>query len=99
MTVARSVADGETAAVMRGRLDVEATAIGAQAPAPHLGPALVPITPLDRLIVRAVASLQPRRRQRPFVKPVPSARRAGGRGGLFDLSTRSPLDLFQPKDV
>jgi hypothetical protein len=95
MTVARSVADGETAAVMRGRLDVEATAIGAQAPAPGL----VSITPFDRLIVCAVASLQPRRRQRPFVKPGPSARRAGGRGGLFDLSTRSPLDLLEPKDL
>lgn len=99
MTAARSVADGETAAVLRARFDVEATAIEAQAPVPRLGPALVPITPLDRLIVRAVASLQKRRRQCPFVKPVPSARRAGGRGGLFDLSTRSPLDLFQTKDL
>ena len=99
MTAARSVADGETAAVVRGRLDVETAAIGAQALVPRLGPALVSITPLDRLIVRAVASLQKRRRQCPFVKPVESARRAGGRGGLFDLSTRSPLDLFQPKDL
>lgn len=59
---------------------VEATPPGAQT----LVPGVVPITPLDRLLLRAAAPLEAKKPQRPCDL------------GLFDLNARAQLNLFDP---
>lgn len=59
---------------------VEPTAIGLQS----LVPGVAPILPLDRLLARAAARLEPKKPQRPCDL------------GLFDINACNPLDLFAP---
>jgi hypothetical protein len=59
-------------------LDVEATAIGPQT----LVPGVAPITPRDRLAIRANAPMEPRKAQRPADH------------GLFDMVSRTQIELF-----
>ena len=61
-----------------GEFAVEATEIGLQT----LIPDVTPITPADRLAVRADAPMRPTRLQKPCDF------------GLFDLAARDQLDLF-----
>ena len=61
----------------------EPTAIGVQT----LVPGVTPITPRDRLAIRAAAPLQARKPQRHCDV------------GLFDLNARNQLELFQPKEA
>jgi hypothetical protein len=60
------------------RLDVEATPIGLQT----LVPGVAPITPRDRLAMRADAPLLPKKPQRPIDH------------GLFDTNARNQIELF-----
>jgi hypothetical protein len=60
------------------RLDVEATPIGNQT----LVPGVAPITPRDRLAMRADAPLLPKKPQRPIDH------------GLFDTNARNQIELF-----
>jgi hypothetical protein len=59
-------------------LDVEATPIGNQT----LVPGVAPITPRDRLTMRADAPLLPKKPQRPIDH------------GLFDTNARKQIELF-----
>ena len=59
-------------------LDVEATPIGNQT----LVPGVAPITPRDRLAMRADAPLLPKKPQRPIDH------------GLFDTNARNQIELF-----
>ncbi len=59
-------------------LDVEATPIGDQT----LVPGVAPITPRDRLAMRANAPMEPRKPQRPADH------------GLFDTNARNQIELF-----
>jgi hypothetical protein len=61
-----------------GEFAVEATEIGLQS----LIPNVTPITPIDRLALRAAAPMRPTKLQRPCDF------------GLFDLAARDQLDLF-----
>ena len=56
----------------------EATAIGNQT----LVPGVAPITPRDRLAIRANAPMEPRKAQRPADH------------GLFDLGVRNQIEMF-----
>ena len=58
--------------------ETEATAIGNQT----LVPGVTPITPRDRLAMRANAPLEPRKPQRPADH------------GLFDNSARNQIEMF-----
>jgi hypothetical protein len=65
-------------------LDSEATSIGQQS----LVPGVSPITPIDRLALRAAAPLR---------SPKPQKSAGAARfWGLFDLNARDQLDLFAP---
>jgi hypothetical protein len=59
-------------------LDVEATPIGKQT----LVPGVAPITPRDRLAMRANAPMEPSKPQRPADH------------GLFDTNARNQIELF-----
>ena len=59
-------------------LESEQTAIGSQT----LVPGVAPITPRDRLAMRANAPLEPKRRQRPADH------------GLFDTNARNQIEMF-----
>jgi hypothetical protein len=59
-------------------LEVEATPIGNQT----LVPGVVPITPRDRLAIRANAPMEPRKPQRPADH------------GLFDMNARLQIEMF-----
>ena len=59
-------------------LEVEATAIGNQT----LVPGVAPITPRDRLAIRANAPLEPKKPQRPADH------------GLFDMVSRTQIEMF-----
>lgn len=59
-------------------LETEATAIGNQT----LVPGVAPITPRDRLAMRANAPLEPKKRQRPADH------------GLFDTNARNQIEMF-----
>ena len=58
--------------------ETEATAIGNQT----LVPGVTPITPRDRLAMRANAPLEPKKRQRPADH------------GLFDTNARNQIEMF-----
>ena len=58
--------------------ETEATAIGNQT----LVPGVTPITPRDRLALRANAPLEPKRPQRPIDH------------GLFDTNARNQIEMF-----
>ena len=58
--------------------ETEATAIGNQT----LVPGVAPITPRDRLAIRANAPLEPKKRQRPADH------------GLFDTNARNQIEMF-----
>ena len=58
--------------------ETEATAIGNQT----LVPGVVPITPRDRLAIRANAPMEPKRPQRPADH------------GLFDTNARNQIEMF-----
>ena len=58
--------------------ETEATAIGNQT----LVPGVTPITPRDRLAIRANAPLEPRKPQRPADH------------GLFDMISRTQIEMF-----
>ena len=58
--------------------ETEATAIGNQT----LVPGVAPITPRDRLAMRANAPLEPRKAQRPADH------------GLFDTNARNQIEMF-----
>ena len=58
--------------------ETEVTAIGNQT----LGPGVAPITPRDRLAIRANAPLEPRKAQRPADH------------GLFDTNARNQIEMF-----
>ena len=58
--------------------ETEATAIGNQT----LVPGVTPITPRDRLAIRANAPLEPRKPQRPADH------------GLFDMVSRTQIEMF-----
>ena len=58
--------------------ETEATAIGNQT----LVPGVTPITPRDRLAMRANAPLEPRKAQRPADH------------GLFDTNARNQIEMF-----
>ena len=58
--------------------ETEATAIGNQT----LVPGVAPITPRDRLAIRANAPIEPRKAQRPADH------------GLFDLGARNQIEMF-----
>ena len=58
--------------------ETEATAIGNQT----LVPGVVPITPRDRLAIRANAPMEPRKAQRPADH------------GLFDTNARLQIEMF-----
>ena len=58
--------------------ETEATAIGNQT----LVPGVTPITPRDRLAIRANAPLEPKRPQRPADH------------GLFDTNARNQIEMF-----
>ena len=58
--------------------ETEATAIGNQT----LVPGVTPITPRDRLAIRANAPLEPRKPQRPADH------------GLFDTNARNQIEMF-----
>ena len=58
--------------------ETEATAIGNQT----LVPGVTPITPRDRLAIRANAPLEPRKAQRPADH------------GLFDTNARNQIEMF-----
>ena len=59
-------------------LETEATAIGSQT----LVPGVAPITPRDRLAIRANAPMEPRKPQRPADH------------GLFDTNARNQVEMF-----
>jgi hypothetical protein len=59
-------------------LEIEATAIGPQT----LVPGVAPITPRDRLAIRANAPMEPRKAQRPADH------------GLFDMVSRTQIEMF-----
>ena len=59
-------------------LEVEATAIGNQT----LVPGVAPITPAQRLSLRANAPMEPRKAQRPADH------------GLFDTNARNQIEMF-----
>ena len=59
-------------------LEVETTPIGNQT----LVPGVTPITPRDRLAIRANAPMEPRKPQRPTDH------------GLFDMNARKQIELF-----
>jgi hypothetical protein len=59
-------------------LEIEATAIGPQT----LVPGVSPITPRDRLAIRANAPMEPRKPQRPADH------------GLFDTNARNQVEMF-----
>jgi hypothetical protein len=59
-------------------LDFEATPIGPQT----LVPGVAPITPRDRLAIRANAPMEPRKPQRPADH------------GLFDTNARNQVEMF-----
>ena len=58
--------------------EIEATAIGNQT----LVPGVTPITPRDRLAIRANAPMEPRKAQRPADH------------GLFDTNARNQIEMF-----
>ena len=58
--------------------ETEATAIGNQT----LVPGVAPITPRDRLAIRANAPMEPRKPQRPADQ------------GLFDTNARNQIEMF-----
>ena len=58
--------------------ETEATAIGNQT----LVPGVTPITPRDRLAIRANAPMEPRKAQRPADH------------GLFDTNARNQIEMF-----
>ena len=58
--------------------ETEATAIGNQT----LVPGVAPITPRDRLAIRANAPMEPRKAQRPADH------------GLFDINARKQIEMF-----
>ena len=58
--------------------ETEATAIGNQ----PLVPGVTPITPRDRLAIRANAPMEPRKPQRPADH------------GLFDMVSRTQIEMF-----
>ena len=58
--------------------ETEATAIGNQT----LVPGVAPITPRDRLTIRANAPMEPRKTQRPADH------------GLFDTNARNQIEMF-----
>ena len=58
--------------------ETEATPIGNQT----LVPGVAPITPRDRLAIRANAPLEPKKRQRPADH------------GLFDTNARNQIEMF-----
>ena len=58
--------------------ETEATAIGDQT----LVPGVAPITPRDRLAIRANAPMEPRKAQRPADH------------GLFDTNARNQIEMF-----
>ena len=58
--------------------ETEATAIGNQT----LVPGVAPITPRDRLAIRANAQMEPRKAQRPADH------------GLFDTNARNQIEMF-----
>ena len=58
--------------------ETEATAIGNQT----LVPGVAPITPRDRLAIRANAPLEPKKPQRPIDH------------GLFDTNARNQIEMF-----
>ena len=58
--------------------ETEATAIGNQT----LVPGVAPITPRDRLTIRANAPMEPRKAQRPADH------------GLFDTNARNQIEMF-----
>ena len=58
--------------------ETEATAIGNQT----LVPGVAPITPRDRLAIRANAPLEPKKAQRPIDH------------GLFDTNARNQIEMF-----
>ena len=58
--------------------ETEATAIGNQT----LVPGVTPITPRDRLAIRANATMEPRKAQRPADH------------GLFDTNARNQIEMF-----
>ena len=58
--------------------EIEATPIGNQT----LVPGVAPITPRDRLAIRANAPLEPKRAQRPIDH------------GLFDTNARNQIEMF-----
>jgi hypothetical protein len=59
-------------------LEIEATPIGPQT----LVPGVAPITPHDRLAIRANAPMEPRKPQRPADH------------GLFDTNARNQVEMF-----
>lgn len=73
-----AASDGTASPEPDARFAAEATALGLQT----LVPGVAPITPLDRLLIRAAAPLEPRKPQRPCDL------------GLFDLNARNQLGLF-----
>ena len=60
------------------QFETEATAIGNQT----LVPGVTPITPRDRLAIRANAPMEPRKAQRPADH------------GLFDTNARNQIEMF-----
>ena len=55
---------------------------------------VAPITPRDRLAMRANAPLEPKKRQRPAGEFTLSACLAGSRRGLFDTNARNQIEMF-----
>ena len=78
------------AAPCKDRLASEQTPIGEQT----LVYGVAPITPRDRLAMRANAPLEPRKAQRPAGVPALSACLAGSRRGLFDTNARNQIEMF-----
>ena len=74
----------------KDRLASEQTAIGEQT----LVHGVAPITPRDRLAMRANAPLEPRKAQRPAEEAALSACLAGSRRSLFDTNARNQIEMF-----
>lgn len=71
-------------------LEAEQTAIRVQT----LVSGVAPITPAQRLAMRANAPMEPEKAQRPAGAPILSACLAGSRGGLLDTYSRNQIEMF-----
>ena len=74
-------------------LEAEQTAIGVQT----LVSGVAPITPAQRLAMRANAPMEPKKAQRPADDVTGSRRCSGGAsppGALFDTNSRNQIEMF-----